>query len=532
MSLRPARAVDLLERYNITRSNLNIYHNVVVGNKLHSRHPTHHIPPLPNAAEVEASPSSEWAQLLLHPLSQLIEHHPTLSVVVGNHLSAKPVFLHLPQVDVESLIRVIPVKSAPELGRVLEREHNLPFDLSNHESPLWRLVVVPIEDDPSSFYLLYTFHHVIGDGRSAMALTEQLIEQLNLQAQTTHLTTARASSPELTIPVRSPKPIPASIESRTNCYPSLRTLLFEATRAVLLPAFVKKSLETRYWAGEVDSSLQVPNETELAYLQLSPEETKRILCATKTRQTTVQSILAVAAIFATKSVFMSGNDLEGGSVIKREIEKADEAIVFSTPVSLRQLLQDPIAPEEQGNYTSEILHNNIRVSERSSFWDMARVYRAQVIEATTTPAGLRELLEHFGMLSLLSTKDGGWEKFMASKVTKDQHGRKASVKLSNLGSGWAAGPKDQTLENEFWAQDAVFSQSSGVTAAALTMSVATANGVLTVVTTWQKAAFKERARGELFVSEFKRILMEAIEEGRDEYVFSAKIDAGEVNRSY
>ncbi|CAO3571994.1 unnamed protein product [Mortierella alpina] len=218
---------------------------------------------------------------------------------------------------------------------------------------------------------------------------------------------------------------------------------------------------------------------------------------------------------------MSGEGVEGDVVAQRdkENEKGDEGIVFATPVSLRTLFQDPIAPEDQGNYTSEIMHNNIRVSNESSFWDMARVYRAQVVDGTTTPAGLRDLLEHFGMLSLLSSKDGGWEKFMASKVTKDQHGRKASLKLSNLGSGWTTGTVDATVESEFKVQDAVFSQSSGVTASALTMSVATANGVLTVVTTWQKAAFRERARGELFVSAFKRILMEAIEAGRDEYFF-------------
>ncbi|KAF9953923.1 hypothetical protein BGZ70_000060 [Mortierella alpina] len=514
MTLRPARAVDHLERYNITRSNLNIYHNVVIGNKLQSRHPADCIPPF---ASGDASVSRGWAQLLLHPISWLIEQHPTLSVVVGEHLSAKPMFLHLPQVDLQSLIRVAPVKTASDVGQVLEREHNLPFDLSNHAIPLWRLVVVPIEDDPSSFYLLYTFHHVIGDGRSAMALTEQLIQQLNLQVRTRNRTTSCASAEDVKIPIRSLKPIPASIEYRTNCYPSFRTLLVEATRAILLPAFVKKSLETRYWAGEIDSSLQVPNETELAYLAFSPEETKQIVCATKTRRTTVQSVLATAAIFATKSVFMSDEGVEEDVGAQRE--KRDEAIVFATPVSLRTLLQEPIAPEDQGNYTSEIMHNNIRVSKESGFWDMARVYRAQVVDGTTTPAGVRDLLEHFGMLSLLSTKDGGWEKFMASKVTEDQHGRKASVKLSNLGSGWTTITDDSTAESELWVQDAVFSQSSGVTASALTMSVATANGVLTVATTWQKAAFRGRARGELFVSEFKRILMEAIEEGRDEYFF-------------
>jgi hypothetical protein len=97
---------------------------------------------------------------------------------------------------------------------------------------------------------------------------------------------------------------------------------------------------------------------------------------------------------------------------------------------------------------------------------------------------------------------------MTSKVTKDQHGRKASVKLSNLGRGWDTPSSSSGTVNALYTiQDAVFSQSSGVTASALTMSAATANGRLSISTSWQKAAFHGRARGEKFVAEFKRILL-------------------------
>ncbi|KAG0197568.1 hypothetical protein BGX28_008974 [Mortierella sp. GBA30] len=514
-TLRLARAVDNLERYNITRSNTNIYHNVVIGNKLQAYRPAQHLPP---SMSTPPDRSLGWAQLLLEPLSRLIHQHPTLSVVIGDHLSAKPVFLRLSRIDIQSLIRAVSVKNAEDIAQIMEEEHNRPFDLSNHDVPLWRLVIVTITSDPfSSFYLLYTFHHVIGDGRSAMALTEQLIDHLNIQAQTEILQdiiSSRSPFQGISIPVRSTKPIPASIEARIDCFPSFRTLLFEATRAILLPGFVKKALEIPYWAGEIDSSLDVPNRTELAFMQLNQDETSHLIRAAKQRSTTVQSILSTAAIFATKVVFMS---YPGGD----EIRKKDEALVFATPVSLRNLVPDSIAPEDQGNYTSEIIHNNIRISEESSFWEMTRHYRLRVTQATTTPEGLQDLLEHFGMLSLLPKKNGAWEKFMASKVIKDQHGRKASIKLSNLGLGWTTVAKaDTTRMNEFLVQDAVFSQSAGVTASALTINVATANGVLTATTTWQKAAFRGRARGEQFMSEFKRILMMAIEEGRDEFTFS------------
>jgi hypothetical protein len=130
------------------------------------------------------------------------------------------------------------------------------------------------------------------------------------------------------------------------------------------------------------------------------------------------------------------------------------------------------------------------------------------------------------MLSLLPKHDGAWEQFMANQVTRDQHGRKATLKLSNLGRGWDQSRQQQQNEAAaaaavmgFVVKDGVFSQSSGVTASALTMNVATANGVMTVTTTWQKAAFHGKERGEMFVSEFKRIVLEAIEHGRDEYLF-------------
>ncbi|KAG0359863.1 hypothetical protein BC939DRAFT_469002 [Gamsiella multidivaricata] len=561
MTLQVVRAVDNLERYNITRSNLNIYHNVVIGNRIRSLHPAQRLPPFtlpaspqqPQQQPQQQQPQQQqWAQLLLDPITQLLDQHPSLAVVIGDHLTARPMFLRLETIDLVPLIRVVTLKDSLDISRVLEQEHNLPFDLSDQTRPLWRLVIaLMMEGDLSSVYVLYTFHHVIADGRSAMALTAQLIELLNRQAQAQSQAQAWAGANNRAgntkIPVRSMNPMPASIEQRVNCYPSLRTLVLEVIRALLLPGILKKALERRYWAGEIDSSLEVPNETELGFLRFSKEETQKIVQAAKTHATTVQAVLYAASVFATKAVFMSSGSISrdgdhedgsgsgsGGKKARKEKEKEEEkeeGIVFATPVSLRNLIPNKIAPEDQGNYTSEILHPAIHVNNSSEFWEMTRIYRAQVVASTTTTRGVQELLEHFGMLNLLSKKDGGWETFMTSKVKKDQHGRKASIKLSNLGSGWGQQPSrhvcgsghdtvtdtgtrtgpEREGEVEFLIEDAVFSQSSGVTASALTMNVATANGVMTVTTTWQKAGFRGRERGDVFVEAFRRILFEAIE---------------------
>ncbi|KAG9068447.1 hypothetical protein KI688_010716 [Linnemannia hyalina] len=506
MVLQVVRPVDNLERYNVTRSNVNIYNNVSVGISVHSpvTLPSH---------------QRDWAQLLLNPITTLLERHPILATVVGDHLTGHPVFLRLQSVDLLPLIQVYTASfdcnedNMTTIAQVLEDEHNKPFNLADQARPLWRLTFVPIGDE--SFCLIYTFHHVIGDGRSAMALTEQLVEQLNLQLQSATPSPSPSPSPSpassFKIPIVPDKPIPASIESRINCYPSIRSLLWEASRAIFLPGFIKKALETKYWAGEIDSSLEVPNQTEVGFLRLTQDETQAVVRVAKTRATTVQAILYTASIFAVRSVFMSGSTmdekLEGCAAVERNDE---EALVFATPCSLRELIPNRIGANEQGNYVSEILHDNIQVKDRSGFWAMTDAYRKEVVAGTTTPRGIQDLLEHFGALALLSKKDGSWEKFMTSKVTKDQHGRKASVKLSNLGRGWSTPSTSGTVATGgalYTIQDVVFSQSSGVTASALTMSAATANSRLSISTTWQKAAFHGRARGEMFVAEFKRILL-------------------------
>lgn len=511
MALQVVRPVDHLERYNVTRSNVNIYNNVSVGISIHSpiTLPPPHQP-------------QDWAQLLLNPITTLLDHHPILATVVGDHLTGHPVFLRLRSIDLLPLIQVIPSSfdddndDTTTLSRVLEDEHNKPFDLADQTTPLWRLAIVPIGEQHDSFYLIYTFHHVIGDGRSAMALTEQFVEQLNLQLQST---TLPSPSPSFKIPIVTDKLIPASIETRINCYPSIRSLLWEASRAILLPGFIKKALETKYWAGEIDSSLEVPNQTEVGFLRLSQEETRAVVRLAKERATTVQAIMYTASIFAVRSIFMSGrspgeDEKKEGSVVAGKND--EEALVFATPCSLRDLIPNRIGSDEQGNFVSEILHDNIRVRDGSGFWAMTDSYRKEVVAGTTTPKGLQDMLEHFGALALLSKKDGAWENFMSSRVTKDQHGRKASVKLSNLGRGWNTPSSSSSTDGALYTiQDVVFSQSSGVTASALTMSAATANGRLSISTTWQKAAFHGRARGEMFVAEFKRILLLVVLEHAD-----------------
>ncbi|KAI8598446.1 alcohol acetyltransferase [Dissophora ornata] len=501
MTLTPVREVANLERYSLARSNADIYHNVVVGTRLQLQSQEGQQP-----TQVPSDPA-QWLALLTGPLTWLVQQHPALSVIVGDHLSAKPKFLRMPSIDLSRVIRVTTIQQSSEIAQVLEHEHSMLFDFSNAQVPLWRIVVAHVKED-DSFYLFYSFQHVIGDGRSAMAFTEQLVERLNIQAAESPSMTNKPGPSTVIVPPNDP--LPLSVEKRVDCSPSVPTLIKEATMALLLPAFVKKALESRYWAGEIDATLSALNESQVGMWYLTKEETAQVVKAAKSRSSTVQSILFTASNFAIKSVFLS--KVEEASKLTTTKDK----LSFATPVSLRTLISPPIAPQDQGSYTSEIVTKDIKVDLETGFWNLTQSYRNQIVQGTTTPGGVNHMLEHAGLLEYLPKHDGGWEAFLRGQVAKEQHGRLATLKLSNIGRAW---DQPQSSSLAFKVCDAIFSQSASITGSAFTLNAATANGILSIVATWQKATFSSRERAELFLEELKRILLEATESERKDYRF-------------
>ncbi|GJJ68919.1 hypothetical protein EMPS_01265 [Entomortierella parvispora] len=500
MSLPFVRDVANLERYSLARANAGVYSNVIVGTRLQ-------IQPLEGkAAPPLPQDHSGWLQFLARPLTNLIQQHSVLSVVVGDHLSPHPKFLRMPSVDLNKVIRVATVRCPADVSEVLAEEHRVMFDYLDVEVPLWRIIVVQVQED-DTFYILYNFQHAIGDGRSAMALTEQLVEQINLDAAL-HGTDRPLSSTVVTSPTHE---LPLNMEARVNCQPSYTLLIKEATTGLLLPGFLKKAIEQKYWAGEIDATLEAPHETEVDIWFLTQEETSLMAKAAKARNTTVQAILFAASVFATKAVYLSKVDKE-----KNIVTTTKDILTFGTPVSLRSLVQPPIARNDQGSYTSEITTKNIRVRLDTEFWVLAQKYRKEIVKGTTTRKGVRHLLEYTGLLEFIP-KDS-WDDFMKGHIKKEQHGRQTTLKLSNIGKAW-----DQTATEAtpiaFKVLHSVFSQDASTISSPFTLNAATANGILTVTSTWQRATFKSKESAQRFMTEFKRILLVSSEPERKEYHF-------------
>ncbi|KAF9021477.1 hypothetical protein BGZ52_001703, partial [Haplosporangium bisporale] len=286
-SLTVVRPMGNLERYSMSRSNVDFHYNVVVGIRLQQQ---------PQGSGPQTTPQDvKWFELLAGPLAWLVQKHPSLSVVVDDHLSPHPAFLRMPSVNMSKVIRVTTIQHSNDVTKVLEEEHAKPFEFTDHSIPLWRVVVAHVTED-DSFFILFVFCHNIADGRSGVAFTEQLVERLNFEA--TRASSIIAHPMVVTSPT---DPMPEPLEQRVNCFLSIATLVKEAISTLLLPALIKKALEKAYWAGEFDVTLEAPHETQVGYWHLTEEETRRVLAAARKHSTTVHAILFSASVFATKA---------------------------------------------------------------------------------------------------------------------------------------------------------------------------------------------------------------------------------------
>ncbi|KAG0351939.1 hypothetical protein BG005_008577 [Podila minutissima] len=465
------RPVANVERYTLAQGNTGIYYNVVIGTRLQLQ-----------SNLKWPQDRDQWVTLLSPALAWLVQQRPSLSVVIGGHLSAHPTFRRLSSIDLNKIIRLDSIQHPEDIVKVIEAEHAQPFTIANHEVPLWRIIVVYVKQD-DTYCLLYTFQHSISDGRSGMMFSELLVERLNHEINNP---TPKSSNPA-TIPT-SNEPLPPSLEQRADCRPSTTTLLKEFTMQLLLPGPLKRMLESKYWAGDIDASAKAPHETLASYLALTQEETKKIVAAAKTHKTTVNTMLFSASMFALKSLFLSDTSN------KTNPSTTKDMLSFSTAVALRNM--------------------NVKVEFQTSFWGLDHMYGASIVKATQTPKGRKELLEHMGLLEYLPKTQGAWEDFMVDQFKKLQNGRETTVRFSNLGKAW---DQPQDREVGFKVLHPVFSQFASCINSAFTFNAATANNTLVMTNTWQKPTFETREKANRVLVEMRRIMLEAAE--KESYSF-------------
>lgn len=125
--------------------------------------------------------------LLIHALEYSIRQHPALSVQVTSSEIAKPYFIKLKSINLDEVIEYVDV---PEVGDeqhawiddFLSVQHSIGFH--DKKKPLWRVVVLNhrYEDVKVQETLIgavdiaFIWHHVIGDGKSGLAVHKSILE--------------------------------------------------------------------------------------------------------------------------------------------------------------------------------------------------------------------------------------------------------------------------------------------------------------------------------------------------------------------
>lgn len=152
MTLPFIRFIENSDKVHVAQQQADMYYNVVIGPRIQF----HPLDKEKGGLQQLPLNTEGWLKLLTAPLTWLIQHHPSLSAVVGDHLRANPAYLKMPSVDLSRVISYQAIRTTLEINKILEDEHNNPCDLGDHTLPLWRIVVVHVQDD-STFHLLFSF---------------------------------------------------------------------------------------------------------------------------------------------------------------------------------------------------------------------------------------------------------------------------------------------------------------------------------------------------------------------------------------
>src|SRR2546421_4949774 len=175
----------------------------------------------------------------------------------------------------------------------MSEQHRRGFDISAADLPLWRLVVFESRDDTRVMDIAFIYHHVIGDGKSGLAIHSTILRALNSHTG------------------GEPHSISSALvtTSKRSLYPSLEQIL-----SLPISTLTRVSMTLgpwfRYWSRKEDPGrwtgaphhVETPNITKVRSIRIPALSVSRIVARCRTEQTTITplfQILIGKAIFQT-----------------------------------------------------------------------------------------------------------------------------------------------------------------------------------------------------------------------------------------
>jgi NRPS condensation-like uncharacterized protein len=431
--------------------------------------------------------------LLLHALEHAIRQHPALSVQISNSEIAKPYFVELLSINLDEVVEYIDVPGTTEerhawIDEFLSAQHSLGFH--DKKNPLWRVVVLNNvgedvkgqEISTKSVDIAFVWHHVIGDGKSGLAVHNSIAEGLISPFYASGPSPIpRSDLPEIDGKLCTLSPI---IEPPLNeLFPSLEQLFqMPASRSTKFKKWLsvwfgsclplqprsQSDLDAKEWSGAPYHD-EAPIKTLIRHITIPAPSTSFLIKLCHMRGTTVTAFLQALI----------------GRTISRYYDH-EWRLRCATAISMRRFMDSDlnIGEQEMGLWVSAF-HFELEREELSDidqdkerFWELARKNRKRITNE------IRKGDTDLGIGGLRFIPD--FRQNLKAKIGKK---REDSFAVTNLGvfDGRLITDSSHGEIDETRIGGMIFSQSCHVNGSALQFCIMSVrNGEMTVGVSWQE----------------------------------------------
>ncbi|KAK6525877.1 hypothetical protein TWF281_010921 [Arthrobotrys megalospora] len=431
------RKLGFYERFRVSLHDLGYHNNVSI------------IARYSNATKVLDS----WPHSIFRAFGHAVQKHPELATTVTEDEDQTLYFQRLPNVDLEQLVTFQTLQDIEgqevdaKLVALSTSENNQGF--KNTSTPTWRAVALRESGNCDSFRIAFIWHHVIGDGRSGLAIHQSLLEAFRLVE---HDVDCKSNRPTTSLDYAR---VPASTKP---LFISMEQAL-PGSSAPVPPS----ARQGEKWAGKAYND-RGPILTELGHIRVSANSVQSILTQCRKHDTTMTALLQAI-------------------VAKALLDQVSaDRIRTAVAVSLRRFFDPKLEIDDSvmglwiSTYTTEYhksqFHQN--ADAPTVLWPISKQNTAQ-INAVVADGGKN--VEIMGLM--------GIDDYSAAVKAKVGQPRDNSFGLTNLGVFKAAAADD--VRGGIVLDDMLFSQSCHANGAAFQICIVTVQGGdMNIVFNWQE----------------------------------------------
>ena len=309
-------------------------------------------------------------EMVRKALILLAKRYPLLRMkIVKKSHNGEPMKEYFMEVEDPSKIKFEVLKdfSADGLEAVIERESHIPLDFNL--GILWRAILLKeiyvAEKDAYKNAIVFTFHHVITDGRSIKVMLEELLCYLTMlyegQEVLVESMPFRPSTAYLMRHCCTPSVLDKAVFTVSSILSRFRAFLFNSPKVENLYLANYPPVFTRNPAA--------PNKTSVVYREFPPDETLSFVKKCKMEKCSVHGAITAATHIAMAKILQNGNEKapDGPMLLKS-----------SCNVDLRKECRPEIESNEFVLCVSSF-RTEIKVSpDITDFWNFAKECTRQV----------------------------------------------------------------------------------------------------------------------------------------------------------